>query len=254
MQHDPLAAGGRRRPEHFAQVRGSPGQVPRAAGLVRVIWPFFLLAAVAGYLVRAAWPWPPMGATAIGAGFLTAAGALAWSVTIGRHRLQSFLKGARGEEWVARTLSFLPAPFRVYHGLPFQAARLGRTSDYDHVVVGPTGVFLVETKHWAGRISVRDGRVLYNNEEPDRPPLEQVKDAATALRRELREAVHPQLEVHPVLCFVDGHLPEGRAGTGGVMICTSHTLIDLLQEKPDQPLTKSVLDQTAYYLDRRGAR
>ncbi len=237
-------------PDQFARVAGSPGETPRFAGLLRVLWPFLLLTFAAGYLVRAAWPVPALGTTEIGAAFLALAGVLAWSVTAGRHRLESFLKGARGEESVARALSFLPAPHRVYHGLPSADGLLGG-GDYDHVVVGPAGIFLVETKSWYGRITVRDGAVLYDGNQPDRPPLEQVKDAAGALRRELRERVYRKLDVQPVLCFAQGYVQDGRAGTSGVLICTVHTLTDVLQEPPDVPLSQGIQEQVAYYLDHR---
>lgn len=236
-------------PEQFARVAGSPGETPRLAGLVRVLWPFFLLLFVAGYLVRAAWPVPVLGATGIGAGFLTLAGVLAWSVTFGRHRLESFLKGARGEEWVARALSFLPASYRVYHGLTSADGKLG--SDYDHVVVGPTGIFLIETKSWNGRITVRDGRVLYDGIEPDRPPLDQVKNAAAQLRKELREQGAQKAEVYPVLCFAQGQIQDGRTGAAGVLICTADLLCELLREKSDEPPSRTVQEQVIYYLDRR---
>lgn len=238
----------------YARVTGSPGEAPRVAGLLRIIWPFILLIFAWGYLFRAAWPTPDLNTTMIGGAFLALAGVLAWSVTIGRRRLDSFLKGAKGEEWVARTLSFLPTGFHVYHGITAPSSLFGQAADYDHVVVGPTGVFLVETKNWTGRIDVRDGRILYNGEEPDRPPLDQVKNAAAELRGELRDAVYPQLEVQPVLCFAEGAVPSGCTGAAGVMICSSYTLNDLLQEKPDVPLPKDVQDAIVYYLDQRTER
>jgi hypothetical protein len=229
----------------FARVSGSPGEAPRLAGLLRVMWPFFLMTFAAGYLARSAWEYPYLDLKVIGGAFLFLAGGMAFSVSLGRVRLESFLKGARGEESVARALGFLPAAYRVYHGLSAGGG------DYDHVVVGPTGVFLVETKSWNGRISVRDGVLLYNGEMPDRPPLEQVKSAAASLRRELRETVHKGLEVGAVLCFAQGYLPDGQAGASGVMICKPDTLLQILQEPIDHPLPVTVLDRIALYLDQR---
>ncbi len=238
-------------PEQFADVYGSPGETPRLAGLMRVTWPFFALTFFAGYLVRAAWPFPSLSKTVIGAAFLGGAGVLAWSVTIGRSRLHSFLKGAKGEEQVARALAFLPASYHVYHGIGLTHTLVGRAVDYDHVVVGPTGIFLIETKNWSGRITVRDGDILYNGVKPDRPPLEQVKQAATQLRRELRDAVHQQIEIQPVLCFASGQVRDGCSGAGGVIICTSHTLVDVLQENPDTPLPRGIREQVVYYLGKQ---
>ncbi len=240
------------RPEQFARVAGSPGEAPRVAGLLRILWPFILIVFAAGYLTRAAIPAPDLTATWIGAGYLFLAGLLAWLVTAGRERLDNFLKGARGEETVARTLSFLPATFRVYHGLAMQRPSIRSSSaDYDHVVIGPTGIFMIETKNWSGRIRVEDGEILYDGERPDRPPLEQVKEAAAILRKELQEQVHRNLDVQPVLCFASGQLTDGRAGAAGVIICTGHTLIDALHEKTESPLPKEALDQIALYLDAR---
>lgn len=237
------------RPEQFARVHGSPGEAPRVAGLLRVGWPFLLIAVGTGYLLRAAWPWPPMPNVLIGAAFLGLAGALAASVSVGRERLQSFIKGARGEEWVARTLSFLPADYRVYHGLRDVQGWLRQGADYDHVVVGPSGLFLVETKFWAGTIAVRDGRIKCDGEEPDRPPLEQVKQSAAELRQQLGSALNREVDVQPVLCFVGGALTAGLTGSSGVVICSGDTLLDVLQEKQGPPLARAICQQIAQYLD-----
>lgn len=238
-----------RGPDQFARVVGSPGETPRLAGLLRISWPFIFLLFAAGYLMRAAWPTPNLNTTAIGGAFLALAGVLAWSVTVGRQRLQSFLKGARGEEWVARALSLLPSGYHVYHGIIAPSSMLGKTIDYDHVVVGPTGIFLIETKNWSGKITVDNGRILYNGEEPDRPPLEQVKNAANLLRKALRDNVHRNVEVQPVLCFADGILPAGQTGAEGVLICNQHTLVQHLQDKPDHPLPREIQQKTVIYLD-----
>jgi hypothetical protein len=64
---------------------------------------------------------------------------------------ESMRKGAVGEKSVAHTLSKLPDEFRVVNDLPTP------TGNLDHVVIGPTGVFVVETKNWRGIIGA-DGK------------------------------------------------------------------------------------------------
>lgn len=219
------------------------------AGLLRVAWPFWLIALGSGYLLRAAWPYPPLNNTMVGAAFLALAGGLAWSFTAGRERLQSFIKGARGEEWVARTLSFLPAGYRVYHGLTENPGWWQQAIDYDHVVLGPTGLYLVETKFWNGSIAVRDGRIRYDGQEPDRPPLSQVKTAAADLRRQVVAALQRDIDVQPVLCFVGGSLPDGLTGSSGVVICSGDTLLDVLQEAQGPLWGKRLQEQAAQLLD-----
>src|SRR6266567_461160 len=53
-------------------------------------------------------------------------------------------KGARGEEWVSFILANLPDSFCVINDLATQNGNL------DHVVIGPTGVFAIDTKSWRG--------------------------------------------------------------------------------------------------------
>lgn len=62
-------------------------------------------------------------------------------------------KGARGEEMVGRRLARLGPGWRVLHAVPMRAG----TSDIDHVVIGPGGVFTINTKNHIGCL-VRAGR------------------------------------------------------------------------------------------------
>lgn len=70
---------------------------------------------------------------------------------------ENYLKGATGEHRVAQTINDLPDGFFVIHDLakPF--------GNLDHVVIGSTGVFVLETKNWKGVITP-DGRggILHN--------------------------------------------------------------------------------------------
>jgi len=70
---------------------------------------------------------------------------------------ESFLVGAQGEEYVIRELSQLPDEFHVINdvNLRFGKAIYWRkhneyikTCQIDHIVAGPTGIFLLETKNW----------------------------------------------------------------------------------------------------------
>jgi hypothetical protein len=64
---------------------------------------------------------------------------------------ESMRKGAAGEKSVAHTLSKFPDEFRVVNDVPTPSGNL------DHVVIGPTGVFLIETKDWRGIVG-SDGK------------------------------------------------------------------------------------------------
>jgi hypothetical protein len=68
-------------------------------------------------------------------------------------------QGALGEEFVGRELDRLPAGWHVFHSMPIGAG----SSDVDHVIVGPPGVFTINTKHHKGaRVWVRGTSVTVN--------------------------------------------------------------------------------------------
>lgn len=82
-----------------------------------------------------------------------------------RERL-NYLKGATGEQAVAKKIDDLPDEYYVIHDLATPFGNL------DHVVVGPTGVFILETKNWKGIITA-DGRggILHNNTPPKKATI-----------------------------------------------------------------------------------
>ncbi len=214
----------------LATVHGSPGVAPRLAGLVRVLWPLWAGALAAGWLLHAAWPVGGLSSATAGLMLLALALVLALWLHWSRGRLASFLKGARGEETTARELSLLPAAYTVFHGLRLPGG------DADHVVAGPSGVFVVETKNWSGRATVQEGRVLYEGREPDRPPLEQVRDTAAALRQDLEKAFSIPVPVQPVLCFAAGLDSATTKGAGGMIVCGVSALRGVLSENVEDSI------------------
>jgi hypothetical protein len=243
-------ARGSRVPDSFAKVEGSPGEKPRLVGFVRATWPLLLIMAAAGYLLRAALPVPGLTRTMIGFLLVLLCGVLAYSIVWSERRLSMFIKGARGEERVARVLAFLPSGYRVFHGLSMSSGMFSQARDYDHVVVGPTGVFVVETKNWSGKITMEDGKILQDGEEPDRPPLEQVKEGASDLRRRLAEDVDVDVAVQPVLCFVGGALQGGTTGASGVVVCAADVLESVITVTLETPLGKAAQEKVVTYLER----
>jgi hypothetical protein len=90
-------------------------------------------------------------------------------------------KGILGEQAVAEALSGLPSTYWVVHGV---ATGHG---DVDHVVIGPTGVFAIETKAWDGTFYRNKGQ-LYCNGQPAEHVLRQARGAAGNVRQMLLDA------------------------------------------------------------------
>lgn len=79
-------------------------------------------------------------------------------------RRAAMRKGAAGENIVAQKLKDFPEDFCVINGLttPF--------GDLDHVVIGPTGVYVLDTKNWKGVVSADGkGELLLNGKPTDKP-------------------------------------------------------------------------------------
>lgn len=230
-------------PKNHADVFGSPGARVRLFGLIRLVWPLFAITAACGYLLHSLLPCLTLSSTQTGIALIILAIVLGISVRASGERLQSFLKGARGEEEVGRYLSFLPKEVAVFHGLPSPGLALlaqgGR--DLDHVVVGPTGIFLVETKNWLAQVTVRDGRILCDGNEPSRQPVEQVKSAAARLTTRLRKTTDLTLDVQPVVCFLNSALQGGTQGITGVIACNADELNRVIMERTDASLDTAAL-------------
>jgi hypothetical protein len=216
----------------FAATYGSPGQAPRTLGPFRVFWPLIPFCLLAGWLLRAALPAPELNRSLAGGLLILLAMGLALFMNWSARRLQSFIKGAEGEEKVARELSFLPDSCTVFHDLQPSDEAI----DIDHVVVAPAGLFVIETKNWNGAITFEKGAVVCNGRPATRPPLKQVREAAAALLHHLDTAGCPQVSAQPVLCFAGSPPDEQVSNVGGVRICTTETLRDLFENTVENPL------------------
>jgi hypothetical protein len=218
-----------------AKVHGSPGSRVRLLGLGRSLWPLVLVFIALGYLIRTAVPIPAISTSVAGLLFLALAVAVAAATNYSRDRLGNYLKGARGEEAVARALDRLPADWHVFHGVALDNTPLstGGGADIDHVVIAPNAIFVIETKNWSGAITATHDTLLCDGLPPDRDPLEQAKAAASGLRQRLAEETSEKVAaappVIPIVCFCGGTRPRGITGLAGVMICNEEGLCAMMQ-------------------------
>ena len=197
----------------MARIHGIPGEWSRVKGSVLGLWPLFLAVFAAGASLALFAPSPLAGATALVAALVY----IIWALMRGLRHVERFYKGARGEEKVAGILQSLPDAYHVFNDFV-----VGR-SHVDHVVVGPGGVFAVETKCWNGKVTVEDGHVLLDGQLPDRSPLAQVIREATLVRRALVGAGWNGL-VTPVLTFASDSFVAHRAYVNGTVIINSNEL------------------------------
>jgi hypothetical protein len=207
-------------------VHGIPGEGARARGICKAVVPLLASAFVFGLFTGVIIP-AEAGNVAVFAlaGIFVLTLWLAYDFYSG---VSSYFKGARGEEIVAVWLAAgLPGGYHVFHDLE----RAGSVP-IDHLVIGPTGIFVIETKFWSGRVTGRDGELLIDGERPTRSPINQVNAECHALAAFFTDKTGASPDIRAVLCFASGtYCGSGQPLTetvGGASICNVQDLCDLI--------------------------
>ncbi len=202
---------------------GMPGEWARVNGTVFSLWPLFvclvLMGAFGAALVLGAHT--ILFACLFVASFVVAAAM--WRR--GLRHVESYFKGARGEERVAGILAALPGEYHVFHDY------VAGPHHVDHVVAGPAGVFCVETKNWNGAVTVEEGSVLVDGRLPSRSPVKQVSQESDALVARLSAAGWDGT-VTPVVCFASDTFSPGRGRVGSVALVNSSDVLSWILGHP----------------------
>ena len=199
----------------MASLHGVPGEWARVKGMALGMWPIFIGIFVAGFAL-ATWVFGPAGIGAVL--FAVAVVFSCWTGTRGLRRVERFFKGARGEEKVAGILAGLPDGYHVFND--FRAGN----AHVDHVVLGPTGVFSVETKCWAGEVTVEEGSVLINGRLPSRDPVPQAVEECEQVRGSFA-AVGWKGKVIPILVFASDNFRASAIEVGGAVVMNSSGIV-----------------------------
>lgn len=142
-------------------------------------------------------------------------------------RARDFRVGADGEVAVARRLRTLDARrWRVLHAVPVG----GGGADIDHVVIGPPGVFTLNTKHHPGAtVLVVERSVLVNGRPTDYLRRSQVEGDRAA--RLLSAACPMPVGVRPVVVVVS-HRFGVRMQPRGVAVVDARAIVRWLRRQP----------------------
>jgi hypothetical protein len=125
---------------------------------------------------------------------LAVVGALGWRLRFrASTEASAWRQGARGERRTARRLRRLGRRgYVAFHDLSMPGSR----ANIDHLLIGPTGVFVIDSKQYTGRIQqTLDGHVWHNHYPLDEQ-LRTVRAQARAVEAILGAPVIPLLCVH----------------------------------------------------------
>jgi membrane protein implicated in regulation of membrane protease activity len=170
---------------------------------------------VAGVLASVIWG-PLAGSAAV-----LAAVVLARQVHRG---LRSYARGQKGEASVTEVLQGLPEGYFLVNDLLLP----GGSGNVDHVLVGPSGVVVLESKRYWGRIRCRGSRWFANGRPIKSPALQAIK-AAVAVRR-----------------FLEGAAAEGAGADPGwvsAVVVFTHPCCRLRLDRADPAVTVIRLSQ-----------
>ena len=200
------------------------------AGLARAVFPLLAALFCIGYVAGAA-TGAALGRWAAMVVLLLTGVLLLLGISSCSRRIGAFFKGAAGEEIVACELARLAAGYHVFHSLDAGGGVLmWHSGDVDHVVVGPTGIFVIETKNWRGSVTVADGRLQVDGTAPHRDPLEQARQAASKLQVRFGKAGIYHATVVPVVCFASDCFTAGTQTVGEVVVCNAESLRGMLTD------------------------
>ncbi len=138
-----------------------------------------------------------------------------------------------GDEW------------RVVHDLSWPG---GPGANIDQVMVGPQGVFVIETLAWSDDLDISGGELCANG----KPHAESFDGAVTAAAA-VGTLMPSQLQdaVLPVLCIVRGEPVVGWAGAA--MVCSTENLSRMLNSRPRR-LDEVEIKQAGRVLESAQAR
>lgn len=116
---------------------------------------------------------------------------------------RSWMKGDKGEKLVSLYLEDLPRGYFVFNDVTIP----GGKGNFDHVIIGPTGIFLIETKNYSGffKINGDDWYSRSSSQKMKRNPGAQVKLNALDLSKFLNEKLGRKIWVTGVVALINNN-------------------------------------------------
>ena len=170
---------------------------------------------------------------------------------------KNYQLGYLGERTVAEFLTpLLAVGYQVFHDVP--AGNGGRNFNLDHVVVGPTGLFLIETKtrrKGRARPGFKDHEVTFDGQQliwpwaEDRHGLEQAQAEARWLSEWIHQITGVNIGAKPILALPGWYVK--CTARGPVNVVNAKGLVSAIKGRGGVELTAEQIDLIARQLDAR---
>jgi hypothetical protein len=135
-------------------------------------------------------------------------------------------RGAAGERRTARLLEPLERQgWAVLHDLAIP----GSQANIDHLVIGPAGVYVIDSKQYRGRLQLDPSGRLWHGRYPLAPVLRAVSFEADQAAQVLPD---PGVAVVPIMAIHGVPVPWGKVVTDGVPVVSARRLPSMLRALP----------------------
>ena len=135
-------------------------------------------------------------------------------------------RGAAGERRTARLLGPLERQgWAVLHDLAVPHSR----ANLDHLVIGPGGVFVIDSKQYRGQLQLDSSGRLWHGRDPLAPALRAVSFEADQAAQALPD---PGVAVVPVVAVHGAQVPWGKVVMDGVPVVPARRLPSMLRALP----------------------
>jgi hypothetical protein len=135
-------------------------------------------------------------------------------------------RGAAGERRTARLLGPLERHgWAVLHDLAVPGSR----ANLDHLVIGPGGVFVIDSKQYRGRLELESSGRLWHGRYPLAPALGAVSFEADRAALVLTD---PGVVVVPIVAVHGAQVPWGKVVVQGVPVVAARRLPSMLRQLP----------------------
>jgi hypothetical protein len=233
-----LAGTGADQPVVAMRVRASVG---RPGGSAQTTWRRLRAAEWAAWTRTLPWRIAVISGMGLGGGVLGSQLAPRWGLVLGglaavvtgwglwfrpSRDAVAWRRGAAGERRTARLLNPLERHgWVVLHDLAVPRSR----ANIDHLVVGPGGVFVIDSKQYRGRLQLDGSGRLWHGRYPFAPTLRAVDYEADQAARVL---VDPDVVVVPIVAVHGAQVPWGKLVTQGVPVVAAKRLPSMLRQRP----------------------
>jgi hypothetical protein len=157
---------------------------------------------------------------------------------------RAWQRGADGERHVARLLEPL---VRQGWGVQHDLRVLGSKANIDHVVIGPPGVFVIDTKNYRGRLRLSHDGLLWHGRTFLAPTLSATRWEADKLQARIGA---PDIAVVPIVAVLSAMVPFGQVTSMDVTVIPARRLVGLLRSLPPT-LTPQRAREVAAQINRR---